>query len=198
MSTVSTILVAFVSAFLGAGSKLGIDSWTRISESRSLAAILAAEISATLSSIKQRRYVEISQETLNVLKSGRDVKLVDFVPTSETLDVAYKAAVTELKLGMVGPELAALVTKFFRQLNGIVGDIKRYGTNSASASIAEKKSYLEDALRVSEETLADGTLAVQKLTEFAKRGGLHHMIDAIFDTVRDTKAASDSRGANAR
>jgi hypothetical protein len=34
---------------------------------------------------------------------------------------------TPTTLGLVGPELAGLVTKFFRQLCGIMGDLKRYG-----------------------------------------------------------------------
>jgi hypothetical protein len=178
MSIVSTIIVAFLSALGGAALKLGLETWNRINESRSTAAILAAEIGATLSIIKQRRYVDIVQEQIAQLNAGRDAALMDFVQNPDTLDIAYKAAVSGFKLGLVGPELAGLVTKFFRQLYGLIGDVKRFG-DSTSMSTAIKKLYLEEALRIWADAERDGEKAVEGLNAFARRATLGHLCRAV-------------------
>jgi hypothetical protein len=172
MITLSTIIVAFLSALLGAALKLGLETWNRINEGRSTAAILAAEIAATLSIIKQRRYVEIVQGQIAELAADRNTDLVDFVRNPDTLDIAYKAAVSGFKLGLVGPELAWLVTKFYRQFYGLIGDVKGFGGTVLPPA---KKIYLEEALRIWANAEREGEKAVEGLNAFALRGPLRHM-----------------------
>ncbi len=178
MSIVGTIIAAFLSALGGAALKLGLETWNRINDSRSTAAILAAEIAATLSIIKQRRYVEIVQGQIAQLNAGQDTVLMDFVQNPDTLDIAYKAAVSGFKLGLVGPELAGLVTKFFRQLYGLIGDVKRFG-DGAAMSPATKKLNLEEALRIWADAERDGEKGVEGLNAFAARGTLGHLCHAV-------------------
>jgi hypothetical protein len=103
VGVLGTIIVAFFSGLVGAGSSLELQSINRIAESRSTAAILAAEIAATLSIIKQRRYVEDTKSRIERLNKGQNPELSDFVHNNtETLDVAYRASVTGFKVGLVG------------------------------------------------------------------------------------------------
>ena len=170
-------MVAFVSAFLGAASKIGLDYWTRINESRSTAAMLAAEIDATLSIARQRKYSELTYLLIKKLDNNENIRFVDFINNPESLDLAYRASVSGFKLGLVGPELAGLVTKFFRQLYGLIGDMKRFGDAGTTLSISEKKIYLEESLRIWEEAERDGVQAIAGLRALSRRETFRHFIE---------------------
>ena len=81
------------------------------------------------------------------------------------------------KLGLVGPELAGQVTKFFRQLYGLIGDMKRFGDAGTSLSISEKKIYLEESLRIWEEAERDGVQAIAGLRALSRRETFRHFIE---------------------
>jgi hypothetical protein len=178
MNTLSTILVALIAGFVGAVLKLGQDSWTRINDSRALAATLAADIAATLSIANQRHYVEIAEQQLKKLENGDDVFFVDFMHNAEQLNAVFNSAIQNSKLGLIGPENASVVTRFFRQLNAIIGDIKKADEiNKWSKEL--KTRYMTEMLVISRETVRDGEIAVSKLTKFSQQANLTHLWNGI-------------------
>lgn len=167
MDAWATAAIAAGSAILGVVSKLGLDSWSRVNEGRSTAAMLAAEIAATLYMIEKRGYISTIEAQIRSLKDRRDAPLIDFVQYPETLNVVYLESLNGMKLGIVGPELAALVIRFYRQLFGLIGDIKKLP--GVPLSIDEKREYLEEARAIFHSTEEDGSAAVRGLTDFSKR-----------------------------
>jgi hypothetical protein len=178
MGVLGTIVVAFASAAAGVASNLGLATVNRIEESKSTAAILAAEIAATLSIIRQRRYVEFVKGQIEEPKRGGDPILSDFVQDPSTLDIAYRAAVSGFKLGLVGPNLAGLVTRFYRQFYSLIIDVKRFG-DGRPMQPAVKAIYLEEALRIWADAERDAEQAVTGLNAFASRGTFSHLFDSL-------------------
>jgi len=176
MSTFLTVIIAFFSAFAGAASKLGLESWTRIAEARSLAAILRAEILATLSIIDQRNYKAVMMWQLSELNEGREVKFWNFILNEDRLDEGYKASVTSSKLGTIGFKEAASIVKFYRQLHGIMGDVKRFGDPTFITNADERKHFLMDTIRIWGDAEKDAKLACDALLAYCEKPTWRHFL----------------------
>jgi hypothetical protein len=152
-------------------------AWMRIQEGRSIAAALGAEIEATLSIAEQRDYLGNAQAMIAAIDAGIDPLVVNFIPDPEALDIAYRSAVTGHQLGLVGPELAGLVTVFFRRLHAIISDLKTYG--GVPLAPADKRRMLEDDIQIWEVAVQDGRRAVSGLRAFASKSTLEHFVDML-------------------
>jgi len=172
----SAFLSALFGAVLGAGSNVFLDLFRRINDGRALAAMLAAEISATLDMVKKRDYESVLNGLREEYKAGHDAPFLDVVGDTAMWESAFRAG--EDKVGLLGPDRAALVTRYYFAIRGLKMDLKRLGDDAKPLSLQQKINLIDGGLLIWRDTEETARKAVETLNEFANRSACKHIFDA--------------------
>lgn len=157
MEVPSALLGVVIGAILGGLSNVGLEIYKRHRDKKTIASLLAGELSSLLDMTDKRNYKALYKDILVRLEEGGDVAMPDVLGDYPSLDPGLEKVL--VKVGMLPGDLPERIARFYQQLGGVRLDMKRLGQQTCQGNPAvilrEDLSLWEDTEQLGRQLVAD-------------------------------------------
>ena len=180
-------VAGLLGALVGASASIMLENHRRRRDGQMTAVAAAASIETVLWMTERRRHVPLFRAMLAKAKSGEVVQFSGVVDENQIMDPIADRLMD--RLGLLHPELASRLVKFFTILHGIRVDILNLRRDCADMSPGEVVRMLEEDLALWEEANDDGKQLITDLRSWAS----HSVRSSISGIRMDSRTSHDGK-----